>query len=49
MVLSPASVVDKLGYPALRVVPYGYGPVYVVGALVITEEIGRKAGTACLW
>ncbi|KAF2573149.1 hypothetical protein F2Q70_00005169 [Brassica cretica] len=34
VVLSPASVVDKPGDPALRVVPYGYGLVYVVSALV---------------
>ena len=38
---SPASIVDKPGDPALRILPYGYGPVYVVGALVATGEIGH--------
>ncbi|KAF3596525.1 hypothetical protein DY000_02022173 [Brassica cretica] len=33
--------VDKPGDPALRILPYGYGPVYVVGVLVAGGEIGR--------
>ncbi|KAF2559769.1 hypothetical protein F2Q68_00015256 [Brassica cretica] len=33
--------VDKPGDPALRILPYGYGPAYVVGALVAAGEIGR--------
>ncbi|KAH0898840.1 hypothetical protein HID58_048408 [Brassica napus] len=32
---------DKPEDPALRVLPYGYGPVYVVGALEAAGEIGR--------
>ena len=39
VVLSPASVVDKPGDPALRVVPYGYGLVYVVSALVVVRKV----------
>ena len=35
VVLSPASVVDKSGDLALRVVPYRYGPVRIVSALVV--------------
>ncbi|KAF2570909.1 hypothetical protein F2Q70_00002677 [Brassica cretica] len=31
---------DKPGNPVLRILPYGYGPVYVVGALVAAGEIG---------
>ncbi|KAG5400039.1 hypothetical protein IGI04_014646 [Brassica rapa subsp. trilocularis] len=38
VVLSPALVVDKPGDPALRVVPYGYGLVYVVSALVAVRK-----------
>ncbi|KAG5384244.1 hypothetical protein IGI04_035714 [Brassica rapa subsp. trilocularis] len=38
VILSPASIVDKPGDPALRVVPYGYGRVYVVSALVAEER-----------
>ncbi|KAF3540494.1 hypothetical protein F2Q69_00023087 [Brassica cretica] len=41
LVYSPVSIVDKLGDPALRILPYGYGPVYVIGALVAAGEIGR--------
>ena len=48
VVLSPASVVDKPGDPALRVVPYGYGLVYVVSALVAVRKVGCYAGTAYL-
>ncbi|WZZ34587.1 hypothetical protein YC2023_017988 [Brassica napus] len=40
VILSPASVVDKPGDPALRVVPYGYGLVYVVSALVAVRKFG---------
>ncbi|WZZ08353.1 hypothetical protein YC2023_094274 [Brassica napus] len=40
VVLSPASVVDKPGDHALRVVPYGYGLVYVVSALVAVRKVG---------
>ena len=40
VVLSPASVVDKSEDPALRVVPYGYGLVYVVSALVAVRKVG---------
>ena len=40
VILSPASVVDKPGDPALRVVPYGYGLVYVVSALVAVRKVG---------
>ena len=43
---SLASIVDKPGDPALRILAYGYGPVYVVGALVAAGEIGREAGAA---
>ena len=43
---SPASIVDKPGNPALRILPYGYGPIYVVGGLVAAGEIGRYAGGA---
>ncbi|KAF3547523.1 hypothetical protein DY000_02008237 [Brassica cretica] len=32
---------DKPGDPDLRILPYGYGLVYVVGALVAAGEIGR--------
>ncbi|KAF2610048.1 hypothetical protein F2Q70_00011647 [Brassica cretica] len=39
-VYSPALIVDKPGDPALMILPYGYGPVYVVGALVAAGEIG---------
>ena len=38
---SPASIVDKLGDPALRIQPYGYGPISVVGTLVAAGDIGR--------
>ncbi|KAF2616530.1 hypothetical protein F2Q68_00040012 [Brassica cretica] len=38
---SPASIVDKLGDPALRILPYGYGPISVIGALVAAGDIGR--------
>ncbi|KAF3498397.1 hypothetical protein DY000_02053634 [Brassica cretica] len=38
---SPASIVDKLGDPALRTLPYGYGPISVVGTLVAAGDIGR--------
>ncbi|KAF3585421.1 hypothetical protein F2Q69_00030217 [Brassica cretica] len=31
---------DKPGDPALGILQYGYGPVYVVGALVAAGEIG---------
>ena len=48
VVLSSASVVDKPGDPDLRVVPYGYGLVYVVSVLVAVRKIGCWAGTACL-
>ena len=34
-------IVDKPGDPAFRILPYGYGPVYVVGALVVAGEICR--------
>ena len=39
VILSPASVVDKPGDPALRVVPYGYELVYVVNALVAVRKV----------
>ncbi|KAG2251693.1 hypothetical protein Bca52824_081829 [Brassica carinata] len=39
--------VDKPGDPALRVVPSGYGLVYVVGALVAVRK-GCWTGTAWL-
>ena len=48
VVLSPASVVDKSEDPALRVVPYGYGLVYVVSDLVAVRNVDCWAGTACL-
>ena len=48
VVLSPASVVDKPGDPALRIVPYGYGLVYVISALVEIRKVGCWIGTACL-
>ncbi|WZZ70840.1 hypothetical protein YC2023_082210 [Brassica napus] len=32
---------DKPGDPALRILPYWYGPAYVVGALAAAGEIGR--------
>ena len=38
---SPAFIVDKPGDPAFRILPSGYGPVYVFGAFVAAEEIGR--------
>ena len=41
MVLSPASVVDEPGDPALKILPYGYGIVYAIGALVAAGGIGR--------
>ncbi|KAH0867226.1 hypothetical protein HID58_074248, partial [Brassica napus] len=34
-------VVDEPGGLALRILPYGYGPVYVVGVLVAAGEIDR--------
>ncbi|KAF2538742.1 hypothetical protein F2Q68_00021782 [Brassica cretica] len=34
-------VVDEPGALALRILPYGYGPVYVVGVLVAAGEIDR--------
>ena len=37
----PALIVDKPGDPAFRLLPYGYGPVYVVSALVAAGDIGR--------
>ena len=40
VILSPALVVDKPGDPALGVVPYGYGLVYVVSALVAERKVG---------
>ena len=40
VILSPTSVVDKPGDPALRVVPYGYGLVYVGSALVAVRKVG---------
>ncbi|KAF2561962.1 hypothetical protein F2Q70_00017523 [Brassica cretica] len=39
--LGDCGLVDKEGDPALRILPYGYGPVYVVGALVAAGEIAR--------
>lgn len=38
---SSALIVDKPEDPALRILPCGYGPVYVVGALVAAGEIIR--------
>ena len=38
---SHASIVDKPGDHVLRILPYGYGLVYVVSALVAAGEIGR--------
>ena len=40
VVLSPALVVDKPGDPALRVMPYGYGLLYIVSALVAVRKVG---------
>ncbi|KAF3556196.1 hypothetical protein F2Q69_00012658 [Brassica cretica] len=40
-VYSPASIIDKPRDPSLRILPYGYVPVYVVGAFVAAGEIGR--------
>ena len=40
VVLSPASVVDKPGDSALRVVPYRYGPLRIVSALVAVGKVG---------
>ena len=42
-------MVDEPGGLALRILPYGYGPVYVVGVLVAAGEIDRLAGTAYPW
>ena len=39
VVLSPASVVDKPGDPALKVVPYGYELLYIVSALVAVRMV----------
>ncbi|KAF3531149.1 hypothetical protein DY000_02040748 [Brassica cretica] len=41
VVYSPALIVDEPGGLSLRSLPSRYGPVYVVGALIIAEEIGR--------
>ena len=40
MILSPASVVDKPGDPALRLVPYWYELVYAVSTLVAVRKVG---------
>ena len=36
---SLALIVDKQGDPASRILPYGYGPVYVVDTLVAAGEM----------
>ena len=38
---SLASIVDIPGDPALTILPYGYVPVHIVGALVAAGEIGH--------
>lgn len=45
VVLSPASFVDKTGDPAFRLLPYEYGPVYVINVLKEIWEMDRVAGT----
>ena len=36
---SLVSIVDKPGDPTLRILPYGYGPVYAVDVLVAAGKI----------
>ncbi|KAF3540824.1 hypothetical protein F2Q69_00024243 [Brassica cretica] len=37
-------LVDKPGDPALRILPYGYGPVYVVDALAAAGRLVVRRG-----
>ena len=41
VVYSPALTVDKRVDPASRILPYGYGPVYVKDTLVAVGEMDR--------
>ncbi|KAF3594914.1 hypothetical protein DY000_02021368 [Brassica cretica] len=44
VVLSPAYVVDEPGGLALRILPYGYGPVYVIGVLLAAMRLTVRQG-----